>query len=78
MLLWQEEKEKIRGEKLIRIKSLINKMQCVDFALIMSNKLNVKKKKKTQFGKSDTDIKELLLIFRYDNCDDILQKVLNI
>lgn len=77
MLLWQEEKEKIRGEKLIRIKSLINKMQCVDFALIMSNKLNVKKKK-TQFGKSDTDIKELLLIFRYDNCDDILQKVLNL
>ena len=77
MLLWQEEKEKIRGEKLIRIKSLINKMQCVDFALIMSNKLNVKKKK-TQFGKSDNDIKELLLIFRYDNCDDILQKVLNL
>ena len=43
MLLGQEEKEKIRGEKLIRIKS-INKMQCVDFAWIMLNKLTVKKK----------------------------------
>ena len=78
MLLWQEEKEKIRGEKLIRIKSLINKMQCVDFALIMSNKLNVKKKKRHNLENLNTDIKELLLIFRYDNCDDILQKVLNL
>ena len=53
-------------------------MQCVDFALIMSNKLNVKKKKRHNLENLNTDIKELLLIFRYDNCDDILQKVLNL
>ena len=46
-------------------------MQCVDFAWIMLNKLTVKKKK-DNLENLNTDIKELLLIFRYDNCDGIL------
>lgn len=37
-----------------------------------------KKKKRHNLENLNTDIKELLLIFRYDNCDDILQKVLNL
>ena len=46
-------------------------MQCVDFAWIMLNKLTVKKKRHN-LENLNTDIKELLLIFRYDNCVGIL------